>query len=159
MDWIIDNIQIVVLILLGIGSWIKARMDAKSAESEETTIDSEPVPPFVPERKSAPSVPPPLERAARPPILPSVAAEEAAREEAVALKHQQELEARLRQIRETKATTSGGAAATRARIAAKKSATSTKLISPTLRSRLRDPKEMRRAIVMREILDPPVGLR
>jgi hypothetical protein len=84
---------------------------------------------------------------------------EAASEAAKALKHQQDLAERLRQIRETKATTTGGAAATRARVAAKGVAKSAAQVPASIRARLRDPVEVRRAFVMREILDTPVGLR
>ena len=84
---------------------------------------------------------------------------EAASETARALKHQQDLAERLRQIRETKATTTGGAAATRARVAAKGVAKSSVQVPSSVRARLRNPAEVRRAFVMREILDPPVGLR
>jgi hypothetical protein len=85
----------------------------------------------------------------------AAAAEEAAR----ALKHQQDLAQRWQQIRETKATTTGGAAATRARVERRGSA---KVASPapaSIRARLKDRGELRRAFIMREILDPPVGLR
>ena len=85
----------------------------------------------------------------------AAAADEAAR----MLKHQQDLAAHLKQIHDTKATTTGGAAATRARIASKgktKTAASTPL---TLRARLKSSAEIRRAFVMNEILSRPVGLR
>ena len=84
---------------------------------------------------------------------------EAASEAAKALKHQQDLAERLRQIRETKATTTGGAAATRARLASKGVAKPATQFPASIRARLRDPAEVRRAFVMREILDAPVGLR
>ena len=58
------------------------------------------------------------------------------------------------------ATTSGNAAETRARIAAAGKKSSPLAVGTTsLRSSLRDPKQTRRAIVLREILGPPVGLR
>ena len=84
---------------------------------------------------------------------------ERANEAAKALKHQQELAARLRQIRENKATTTGGALATRARVAGKGVAKPFLEAPRSMRKRLRDPAEVRRAFVMSEILAPPVGLR
>ena len=111
-------------------------------------------------RKSQPPVPPPLVRTATPPSLRMAGyAAEAAHETAKSLKHQRDLAARLLQIRQTKATTTGGASATRARIASKGVAKPLKQTPLTLRRRLRDPAEVRQAFVLREILDPPVGLR
>ena len=85
---------------------------------------------------------------------------EAQLEAAEALKHQQNLASHLQQLRETKASTTGGAAATRARVASK-GATKPQLapIRLSLRARLKNPTEIRRAIVLREILGPPVSLR
>jgi hypothetical protein len=164
MDWIFDHFQIVILVLLGIGSMVKSIFDAKAKQAEEREAEMHPPSEVPPDddtsyRKNAPSVPPPLHRPATPPPLRMAGYEmEAANEAAKTLKHQQELAARLRQIRETKATTTGGASATRARVAAKgaKSARQTPI---ALRQRLRDPAEVRRAIVLKEILGPPVGLR
>ena len=68
---------------------------------------------------------------------------------------------RMRQIKETKAATTGNAAATRTRIAAA-SKPAPKPFQPGktgLRRALRSRKEIRRAIVMKEILGPPLGLR
>lgn len=75
------------------------------------------------------------------------------------LKHQQDLAEHLRQIRENKATTTGGAAETRARIAASKGTSKRSATTQVpIRARLRDRAEIRRAFIMREILDKPVGL-
>jgi hypothetical protein len=158
MNWIFDNLQIVVLVLLGVGSLVKSVLEskAKAAREREETYNPEDV--FAPDeeygepqRRPMPSVPPPLRQAGY--------EMEAASETARALKHQQDLAERLRQIRETKATTTGGAAATRARVAAKGVAKSSVQVPSSVRARLRNPAEVRRAFVMREILDPPVGLR
>lgn len=182
MDWIFDHFQIVVLILLGIGSMVKSIFDSKSKQASEREIESD-EPPEVPldedtsYRKTHPSVPPPLVRSSGPPplarqVVPPPLRESGyeaavAQETARALKHQQELAEHLRQIRRTKATTSGGAAATRARLSTKsaakmagKDAAKPSAQAPlSIRNRLRSPAEVRRAFVMREILDPPVGLR
>lgn len=167
MDWIFDNIQVVVIALVVIGSLVKNVLESRSQQKREygAPEDGEDERPFVPidqdtsyRKVLVPSSPPPLARHAAPPPLP-MATQEAARESAAALKHQQDLAERLRQIRETKATTTGGAAATRARVAAK-GVSKPFLQGPvSIRARLRDPAEVRRAFVMREILDPPVGLR
>jgi hypothetical protein len=154
MNWILDNLQIVVIIVLALGSWLSSRMEAKKTEVEEP--DDEEV--FEPARRPEPSVPPPLARNA-PLELPAFA-EERANEAAAILKHQQDLEARLRQIRETKATTSGGASATRSRLAAKgRGLKPAAPAMPSLRVSIRNRGELRRDIVMREVLGTPVGLR
>lgn len=163
MDWIFDNFQIVFLVLLALGSWLKSRIDAKNAKREEEaeqeteTFDPED---YDWEEKSEPATPPPLTRPAVPPAMP-MAAFEASREAAATLKHQQDLAERLRQIRETKATTTGGASATRARVAASKSKAKSAVITApvSLRARLRNNGELRRALVMREILGPSVSQR
>lgn len=161
MDWIFDNLQIVVLVLLGIGSMVKSIFDAKAKQAAERETEWQP-PSEVPldddtsYRKNQPTVPQPL---TPPPLRPAGYDAEVANEAAKALKHQHDLAERLRQIRETKTTTSGGASATRARIAAKGTAKPLKQTPLTVRGRLRDPAEVRQAFVMREILDPPVGLR
>ncbi len=166
MDWIFDHFQIVVLILLGIGSMLKSLYEkAKGSREVEEMNDPEDV--FAPDqsyrksqRPAMPSVPPPLSRTATAPPMRMVGYEtEVANETAKVLKHQRDLAERMRQIRENKATTTGGASATRARIASKGVAKPMKQTPITLRRRLRDPAEVRQAFVMREILDPPVGLR
>ena len=165
MDWIFDHLQIVVLVVLGIGSMVKSMLDAKSKQAAEREAEWNPTPEVPLDddtsyRKAQPTVPPPLNRTSTPPPLRMAGYDaEVANETAKALKHQQDLAERLRQIRENKATTTGGASATRARIAAKGVAKPLTLTPLTLRRRLRDHAEVRRAFVMREILDPPVALR
>jgi hypothetical protein len=163
MDWISENFQIVFLVLLALGSWMKSRLDAKNAKrEEEAEQENEPGDPedYEWELQPEPATPPPLTRPAVPPALP-MAAFEASKEAAATLKHQQDLAERLRQIRETKATTTGGASATRARVAASKSTAKSAVITApvSLRARLRNNGELRRALVMREILGPSVSQR
>jgi hypothetical protein len=165
MDWIFEHFQIVILILLGVGSMLKSVLESKnkdkSAQEEEQDDPGEVFAPdedYTSPRES--NVPPPLTRQAMPPPLRERGYDEmAAMEVARALKHQQDLAERLRHIRETKATTSGGAAATRAResgVEIIKNPTSAGL---SVRARLRSPAELRQAFVIREILNAPVGLR
>jgi hypothetical protein len=166
MDWIFDNFQVLALVGIALASWLKARADAKAAEREEREAREQipdPEESFgpdeewqVPQEQTMPSTPPPFVLASPVPM----AQYEADREAAAALKHQTDLQERLRQIRETKATTSGGASATRARVAASQThARPAEAAKVGIRSALRHPKEIRRAIVMREILGPPLGLR
>lgn len=167
MDWVSDNLRILILVAGGIAYFLNTYRQAKAEERrarEERENYEEPD--FTPPPRRQPSVPPPLERKSVPPPLardfrpsPQPMAEyEAAREAATALKHQQDLAERLRQIRETKATTRGGAAATKTRIAVEKSKKPAVIGPVNLRHRLADRAELRRAIILREVLGPPVGL-
>jgi len=173
MDWIFDNLQIVLLVVIGIVSVLKSLLDAKAKKQQEDQEDQEgqeqsyPEEYFEPEEEiyqpqSQPSVPPPLQwgGGGGPPPLREAGYEAAvANEAAKALKHQQDLALRLQQIRETKATTTGGAAATRARIDNRGAVKVASQVPVGIRARLKNPAEVRRAFVMREILDPPVSLR
>lgn len=164
MDWIFDHFQIVILIALGIGSVVKSLLESKARQKQESEEEYDPGEVFAPDDEyrppAMPSVPPPITRQIVPPPQRKSGYDEAvAIETAKALKHQRELAERLRQIRETKATTTGGAAATRARISAKGAAKPPAQVPVSIRRSLRDPREVRRAFVMREILDPPVSLR
>ena len=169
MNWIFDHFQIVVVVLLGIGSFVKSIFDARAKQAAEREADWRPTP-EVPldddnsyrkvSPKAKPTVPPPLARSATPPTMRMAGYDaEVANEAAKVLKHQRDLAERMRQIRDNKATTTGGATATRARIAAKGVTQPLKQSPLTLRRRLRDPAEVRQAFIMREILDPPLGLR
>jgi len=180
MNWILDHFQIVALIALALASWMKRRMDMKRAEQEprqppaEMADDEDVFGPGggwqIPPRQPQPSVPPPLVRQGPPPLMsPSPSHTVADYANAAILKRQQDIQERLRLIRETKvttsggtakATTTGGAAATRTRVSAAQS--HAKSVTPAkagLRASLRKRQEIRRAIVMREILGPPLGLR
>lgn len=168
MKWIFDNPQVVIIAIFVIGSLVKNVLQSRGQGNGEYDAPEEDERPRVPidQDKSYRKVqrqptPPPLARhGSSPPPLPSGAAAEAMAEEAAAqLKHQQDLAERLRQIRATKAETTGGAAATRARVAAKGAPKPVMESPSSIRSRLRSRSEVRRAFVMREILDPPVGLR
>lgn len=178
MDWIFDHFKFVVIIGLVIGSILKSRFEAKSQEAGEQDAfpdlddSGKPDKSYRKMPPPAPSVPPPLARTnipaprtAQPPPVYTVGSENSGAAAALAdeaarmLKHQQDLAAHLQQIHDTKATTSGGAAATRARIASKGKAKATATAPLTLRARLKSPAEIRRAFVMNEILSRPVGLR
>ena len=161
MDWIFDNFQILALVGLALASWLKSRADAKAAEREEQEARrelEEPEDTFGPDeawgapyQQSAPPPPPPLVRSAPPPV-PVV-------DNGGELKRQLELQERLRQLRETKAVTTGGAAVTRARAKNAKPAAAASAKTVSLRTALANRGQVSRAIVMREILGPPLGLR
>ena len=96
-------------------------------------------------------VPPPLPSG--PPALPSTVSAVAAE-----LERQQDLQVKLKKAREMRLTRPERAADAKARVAGKIN-TSAATSTVTLRSRLQNKSEIRRAIVLQEILGPPVGLR
>lgn len=167
MDWIFDHFQILALIGLALASWLKHRMDQKRAAQEEgrppaeMTDDEDVFGPGEGWPPPLPQVPPPLVRQVPPPLArehPSQPLE--TRPHAAILQQQLEIQERLRQIRETKVTTTGGAAATRTRVSAAQShAKAAQPVKAGVRGMLRSRREIRRAVVLREILGPPVGLR
>jgi hypothetical protein len=166
MDWIFDNFQIVALIGIAFASWLKHRFDTKMAEREDQRTnepeDFDPADQWEPEQNQPlPSVPPPLVRQMPPPLIREAPAQHSREYEAdVILKRQNDMQERIRQIKESKAKTTGGAAVTRARVAAVQSNVGPLQVQKTgLRRSLRNPPEIRKAIVMREILGPPLGLR
>lgn len=168
MNWIFDNFQIVALVIFAFASWFKHHLDAKAeekarkesqreqAETGEEDLLEDWEPEF--EAPPQPAIPvPPL-----PPPPPLVRQIQARKEESDSvLRRQLELQERLRILKETKATTSGGAAATRLRVAASKSGTQApELVARNdLRQSLRSRKDLRRGIIIREILGPPLALR
>jgi hypothetical protein len=167
MDWIFDHLQIVVLIALGFGTWVKSRMDRARAAQEERTAPVEMAGeeevfgpatgwPQVP----APTVPPPLVRASPPPLkrqsMPPAMPVEPYRAPVMA----KAAPANMPPGPASKATTVGGAAATRTRVsAAQTHIQSGQSRKAGLHASLNHRKAIRHAIVMREILGPPVGLR
>jgi|GEM_PF-861233 len=179
MEWISEHFQLVVLVLGAFAYWLKAFIEQRVAEKQARAAPQQPQEPeaeddFKPEGpmkygEMPPSLPvPPVLLV--PPAFPSERLpgyeEVAAREAATAARHREKLSAHLQRLRDTKATTTGGAAATRSRISAARNAltgegakVSDVTVTATLRSRLRDPAEIRRAMVLKEILGQPVSLR
>ncbi len=151
MDWVFDNIQILIAIAAGIAFWLNKRHEDREqrrrmedegpAEWEEEEFG--PGETVVTERPVTPTIV--IHQRATPPPLPPSAPAEVTR--------QQEMLERLKTLRAQRA----------AQTAAKKPSAQAKNpaagVPGGLQSRLRDRGEIRRAIVLREILGPPVGLR
>jgi hypothetical protein len=166
MDWIFDNFQILAIVGIALASWLKARSDAKAAKREEQETArrelEEPEDVFGPEQEwrepqqwLPPPMPPPWVVTPRtPPPLPaaSLAAE-------AELKRQLLIQERLRELRETRAVTTGGATTTRNRTATQQTGYTASVVPVGLRGVLRKRSEIRRAVILREVLGPPLGLR
>lgn len=168
MEWIFDNFQIVAIVALVLGSLVKQFLEAKAEERRaRERMDQEPSAEeeiFGPEEdweesRPSPATPPPLVRPAPPPLFgppPLQSFQEPPPEAQEALKRQFDMQERLRQIREEKAArtkqspTPQAATSQRARPTA---------ATTTIRGTLVRTGEARRAIVLREILGPPIGLR
>ena len=161
MDWLLDHFQIVALIALAVGSWVKARLDSARTAQQEREAPGEmpgqgdvfgpdtgwPQPP-------TPAVPPPVVRAVPPPLKRHVMPV------AVSALGRPPVTASPPPSQAGKVTTIGGAAATRSRVsAAQIHVQSAHARKAGLHASLRHRKAIRHAIVMREILGPPLGLR
>jgi outer membrane biosynthesis protein TonB len=192
MQWIFDNLQILIAGAALVAYWLNNMRQAKeeaARERQEAEAEAEDVfgpdfdfgtPQDDPASRPAAPQPPPMPQAGPPPILrqtrtaptpptPSAVETELARQQAI--------QERLRLAREARqarpANTTGGAAATQARTSNRGGAAATQArvtgrtatssatpasASTSLARRLRDRSEIRRAIVLREILGPPPGL-
>ena len=159
MDWIFDHFQIVLIVALAFASWLKSRHEAKQAEREAREArEASELPDmkdiFGPEEtwQPMPNQPPPV-----PTYEPYY---ELPPQEAVPnreLERQNALREQLRQIRESKTVTTGNAAATRVRANTKGKAPA--VVTASLRGMLRNRSELRKAVITREVLGTPVGLR
>ena len=205
MDWIFDNLQILVFIAAGVAFWLNSLRQAREEAEQDHEHDDRPVdveeifgpnfdfnerPPqsevFLPPpvtTSQAPAAPPPLPgQAAQPrvshardfptgspmpqrPVSPHQTPTPDSH--SAELERQRKLDERLRSLRQHRDSRPTGAAATQrsveAKRAARKGVVAEEAADPTslggIRSRLRSSREARRAIVMREILDTPVGMR
>jgi hypothetical protein len=161
MDWFFDNPKVFLLIAIVAFSLIKRILESKKSAEEPPVEDEDPFESWeqVPERQM-PSVPPPLVKVGVPPPFRRSVPPPLLREEpdtASLLKRQQDMMERLQRAKETKATTTGGAAATQGRVSGV--GKSAHAAGAGLRARLRNRNEIRKAVIMREILERPLGLR
>jgi hypothetical protein len=158
MDWIFDNFQIVAIVAIVLGSFVKQFLDAK-AEERRAREEMERNPPeevFGPDEEweTVPTAPPPLSRQTPPPLAQPPPLRRSVEADEAVLKRQQEMQERLRLAREAKA------ARARELAAAPAAGTPSRSVRTAgIRGALANRAETRRAIVLREILGPPVGLR
>ncbi len=155
MKWIFEHFQIVILIGAGLASWLKRRQDVAPIAAPKRHA-RQPIPDDAAVSERAATRP--IVRVSVPPVprsAPLISASDAS-----LVRQQSEIEDRLRQIRDPKATTTGGATATRARLsAARHHSPPAPAVKRGVRSALQSRKDIRRAIALREILGPPLGLR
>ncbi len=176
MSWILDHLNIVIVGVLVLGSFLKSRFEALKQDAQEPEefpeVDSHEEsrrhrPPLMP------YVPPPVERtpsAAAPaqqspelqPVFAATRSQSGAMtasadEAAAVLQNQRDIEERLRMIRAARP--AKGSPKSPVQTRSHKPASVTACVTSSIRGQLRNPAELRRAIVLREILDRPVGLR
>ncbi len=166
MDWVLENLQVVGAIVVAAAYWLNQAREAKAAEKERQRRAAEGLPEeeeefeFEEEEIEAEvmgrrAVPPPLVQV-KPPALPVPPV--LTQDNSTELQRQEQLMDRLRQVRaERSASPASGAAATQRKVAAKgKGVVSAVPIG--LKARLRNRGEVRRAMVLKEILGKPMGL-
>jgi len=161
LDFVFEHPQLLILIIGGLvflfnkyqelkqKQEIDRELDEIDRRERESAPDMDFDPPGYPRDEYAP---PPLP-SAPPPLPPETAS-------AVELQRQQQIKTRLREAREARAARPvGRAAAAKARLAGAAGPPSSPVSPAPLRSRLRNRSELRRAVLLREILGPPAGLR
>jgi len=152
LEWIFEHPQIVLFVGAAVFFWIKERIfgakKVKDTDGEQWPGDAGEVvdwgEPSRPSRRP-PTLPPPLTRV----VVQEVREDQAAQ----VLKHQMELQQRLAKIRASQQQQAAKPAA------APKKPAAVAARADSYRARLRNPAELRRTLVMKEILDPPVSLR
>jgi hypothetical protein len=146
MSWILENLQIVVALAAGIAYWLNNMRQARETarEREEAPVDLEEI--FGPDFDFGK-----VEPAATPPPLPRVDDGEILR--------QQQLQERIRTVRENKAANRSSTEVVRSWQQKKDQPKKADMSPNSIRSRLKVPGEIRKAVIMREILGPPAGLR
>jgi hypothetical protein len=182
-DFIIDNFGLVVVVVVSIIAVVRKVLEAATGNHREDSTSEPPIPhapsrpprrPYTPPPLGRPGSPPPLRPPPTPPPLwePPAADPPTAYDTAAELNRQQEMEERLRKIREAKTAPSpdplpvGALPAGTLPIAAHfAGALPIGALPPrpaahrVLHRRLRHPQEIRRAVILKEILDRPIALR
>lgn len=149
MQWILDHFQIVALVLLAVGSAVKQWVETSQARKREAEAPAEEDEPTWIPVPIPPELRPHTMRAPAPPPVPVTSIDEDA-----VLRRQLEMQERLSEIRQRKAQPKSGNAAAKA-----KQEKTASLPATSMRSLLARPASLRKAMVLREVLGPPVGLR
>ena len=148
-DFITEHFIKIVIGVIAVIVWIIGKIKETQAQKEQSWEPQEED--YLPEDYRT-SQPPPLDPSAgspSPPLPQYMAADDSE------LERQRKMQDRLRTIRQKKGATASKPVTSRSTPGIKPT-----LVSPSkLKERLRDRKELRRAIVMNEILNPPISLR
>lgn len=174
MDFFLDNIFIIILLLVGaISQWLKARGEAGQehdhpgydpADLEEMMEEAErrharpavppPLPPAAfPQPQGSVTAPaPPLRRKSREPVPAPAAAFDTSSE----LARQQELADKLKEMKRTRGARQFNESLIPRKTRAGAVPAATK---SSLKARMGNRRELRQAFVLKEILEKPVGLR
>ena len=142
MDWLLENTQIVIVLVVVVGVLVQKVLEGMRSV-KPAPPHTPPKDPFGRQTAPADASPPPIRQVAPPADMESMDFE---------LARQREMQERLRKIREAKAKTPGPPVA--APVVLKRPA-----VSHGVKGRLHSRKELRRAFIMKEILSPPLSLR
>ncbi len=160
-DSIIDNLKpIIILVIVAVAVLRKVMegINANKPSPPGPTLeeifgpDSEP---REPDYRRIPTVPPPLRQAATPPPLHRGSAAVPQTRMDTELARQHEIQERVRKIREAKLKAQAASPLLKLPPTAHREAS----ISHSLNLRLHNRKELRRAFILKEILDRPISLR
>jgi hypothetical protein len=153
MNWIFENLQVVIVLVVVAVTLVGKVLEAirTNRPARGTTLEDI----FGPDIEPGEAVPPPLRKLAGPPPLRQVTLPADSTAMEAELARQRAMQERLQKIRDAKSkATAVAAVATLPPTVVKR-----QTISLGLKGHLRSGKELRRAIITREILGPPVGLR
>jgi hypothetical protein len=171
MDWLFDHFQYVILFIFVGVSLLKQFLESKkeAADVEDEPIETWTPPPTLPPQRR-PLVPPPLSRP--PPViqeapvphrqapLPPPPLSASMTEAAAVMERQHDIMDRLHHAQDAKKLLIKNAGLS-SHTVTKTQKKRTALVSPSpgLRGILRDRQSIRRAMVLKEVLGPPLGLR
>ncbi len=157
MQWILEHFQLVIILVGAFLVWLKGLFERKMAERQERENppdngdDGRPWE-YGDEAVEAPVV--------MPPPLPRTAAEAGTGPAPAPERRQRHRPGTRRESREARVASAAASAASAAsRVTAESVRAAAASSSELIPGRLRQPAELRRAIVLREILGPPAGLR
>ncbi len=177
-NWILDNLYIIAFVVIGLVSWVKSLIEARQQAPPRDEQPFDPDPYFETEENWQPTheggntqaVPPPLSMPQAPPPLsmpqapvfhapPQVPAQvQTLESHDSVLAKQHALQERLREVRQAR----GEKKAALARVPKGSTISAKPLVSTapqTIRQQFKSRSSIRRAFVMREILDQPLSLR
>lgn len=155
MDFILDNIKVVIGLVIAF-FWIVGKIsEAKKKRAEQQPWAPPDDGEYPPQEYYEPEEPEAYRRPMVPPPLPQfVAADDGE------LTRQRVMHERLNALRKEKGSNGKAKGAFPAKSRANTKPVKAAAASfPSIKAHLRDPREIRRAIVIKEILDPPVALR